>query len=81
MVRKKRVVKTTKRTNQKTSKSRKTSNNVKKLEKQIAKDIKKAEKWVVERRKFFIKLAWVLGIIIALLIISQIYLKVMVDGV
>lgn len=47
-----------------------------KLEKEIDNEIRYAERWMHERRKFFIKLAWVGGIIITLLIFSKIYLNV-----
>lgn len=47
----------------------------KKIEKEIEEDIEDVEKWVIERKKFFIKLAWVIGFIGVLLIISNIYLK------
>jgi len=49
---------------------------IKGAEKGIEKDIKNVEGWVIERRKFLIKLTWVVGIIAALLILSNIYLKV-----
>jgi len=42
----------------------------------IEHEIEEVEKWVIERRKFFIKLAWVVGLIVLLLIFSQIYLRV-----
>ena len=34
------------------------------IEKEIKREIKYAEKWMHERRKFLIKLAWVIGFII-----------------
>ena len=40
--------------------------------KQIKKEVKQAEKWMVERKKFFIKLIIVVGMILALLIFSNI---------
>jgi len=42
----------------------------------IKKEINELEKWIIQRRKFFIKLSWVIGLIAALLIISHIYLRV-----
>lgn len=48
---------------------------IKKFEKQVNKEIKEVEGWIIERRKFFIKLAWVVGIIAVLLIISHYYLR------
>jgi hypothetical protein len=49
---------------------------IKKVEKAVETDIKYAEKWMHERKKFLVKLAWVLGLIIFLLIISNVYMKV-----
>ena len=43
--------------------------------KEVKKEIKQAERWVIERRKFFIKLAIVAGMISILLILSNLYLK------
>ncbi|MDD5191983.1 MAG: hypothetical protein PHH54_06795 [Candidatus Nanoarchaeia archaeon] len=48
----------------------------KSFEKQIDKDVKEAEKWMIQRRKFLIKLAWVLGGITVLLILSHMYLRI-----
>jgi len=42
---------------------------------EVKKEIKQAEKWVIERRRFFIKLAIVAGMITILLILSNFYLK------
>lgn len=36
---------------------------------EIKEEVQEIEKWVIARRKFLIKLAWVLGLIAALLII------------
>ena len=41
----------------------------------LQKEIQEIEQWVTERKKFFIKLSWVVGLILALVIISNIYLK------
>ena len=49
---------------------------IKKIEKSIKGEIKYAEKWMHERKKFLVKLAWVLGFITVLLIVSNIYMKV-----
>ena len=46
------------------------------LEKNIEKEVKIVEKWVIERRKFFIKLFWVILLVAALWIISSLFLKV-----
>tara|TARA_Y100000310_G_scaffold293188_1_gene322594 strand:- start:293 stop:472 length:180 start_codon:yes stop_codon:yes gene_type:complete len=48
---------------------------LKRVEKNIKKDIKYAEKWVYERRKFIIKLIWIIGIIGVLLFLSNMYLS------
>lgn len=47
----------------------------KKVDKQINKEFKEIEAWMIQRRKFLIKLAWVLGFITVLLIVSHIYLR------
>jgi hypothetical protein len=47
-----------------------------KVEKEIDKEVKEIEGWIIERRKFFIKLGWVVGIIAILLILSHLYLRV-----
>ncbi len=44
--------------------------------KNIDKEVKEVEGWVKERKKFLIKLGWVAGIIIILLVISKLYLRV-----
>jgi hypothetical protein len=51
------------------------------LKKKIMHEVEDVEAWVKARRKFLIKLAWVLGIIVALIILSQIYLRVRGVGV
>jgi hypothetical protein len=45
------------------------------FEKQFQDEVHEVEKWVYERRKFLIKLSWVVGIVVVLLIISNLYLK------
>jgi len=47
---------------------------VRRIEKQILQELKYSEKWMIQRKKFLVKLAWVAGIIIVLLIISKLYL-------
>ena len=42
---------------------------IKKIEKEIVQEIKGAERWMIQRKKFIIKLIWVLGFIVALLIL------------
>ena len=54
---------------------------INKVEKNIKKDILDVEKWVVARRKFFIKLMGVVGLIAALLIFSHFYLRTFGYGV
>jgi len=49
---------------------------IKKIGKEVKEDIGEVEAWVIERKKFLIKLGWVAGIIIVLLIISNFYLSV-----
>ncbi len=49
---------------------------IKKIEKGIKGEIKYTEKWMHERRKFLIKLAWVLGFITVLLVVSNVYMKI-----
>ena len=43
---------------------------------QIKKEVNQANRWMIERRKFFIKLTILVGMILALLIFSHLYLKV-----
>ena len=45
------------------------------VDKQINKEFKEVEAWMVQRKKFLIKLAWVLGLISVLLIVSHVYLR------
>ncbi len=47
-----------------------------KIEKAVKRDIKYTERWMYERKKFLIKLAWILGFISVLLIVSNLYMKV-----
>jgi hypothetical protein len=44
-------------------------------EKDIEREIKHAEKWAYQRKKFFIKLGFVIGFVALLLIISHFYLR------
>ena len=44
--------------------------------KEVKKEIKQAENWMIERRKFFIKLGIVAGLIALLLILSNLFLRV-----
>jgi len=51
------------------------------IEKNIKKDVKELEDWMKARRKFLIKLAWVIGIVAILLIVSHFLLRVWGTGV
>ena len=44
---------------------------INKIEKEIEEGIEDVEKWVYERRKFFTKLGYAIGLVILLLIISS----------
>ena len=46
-----------------------------KFQKELEKEVEEVEAWVRERKKFFIKLGWVIGFIGLLLIISQLYIR------
>jgi len=39
-------------------------------------EIMEVEEWIIERKNFLIKLAWVIGFITVLLIVSNFFLKV-----
>jgi len=43
---------------------------IKKIEKEIDKEVKEVEDWIYQRRKFFIKLGWVILLVLALFGIS-----------
>lgn len=45
------------------------------FEKESKDEIAQADKWIIERRKFFIKLAWLVGMISVLLILSHIFIS------
>ena len=48
---------------------------MKKFEKKVDREFEEVEQWIVERKKFLIKLGWVAGIIIVLLVVSHLYLR------
>lgn len=50
--------------------------NINILDRDFNKQAKDVERWVIERRKFFIKLGFVLALIIILIIVSNILLTV-----
>ncbi|MEK6859837.1 MAG: hypothetical protein AABX54_03410 [Nanoarchaeota archaeon] len=52
-----------------------------KIEREIEHEIKDVEKWVIERRKFFIKLGWTVLLVAALLIFSHFFLRVKGAGI
>ena len=54
---------------------------IKEFEKDLGKEVKEIEKWMVERKKFFIKLGFVIGFVIVLLVISYLYLRISGVGV
>ena len=60
---------------------RKSENIVEREIEEIEKDVRDVEKWMIERRRFLIKLAWVLGFVTVLLIVSHFYLRVPGVGV
>lgn len=43
---------------------------------EVAEGVEEIEQWIIERRKFLIKLAWVVGLILVLLIVSSLFLNV-----
>ena len=45
------------------------------ISKNIEKEEKEVERWMIQRRKFLIKLGWVAGLIIVLLLVSHFYLS------
>lgn len=42
---------------------------------EIENEVQEVEQWIIERKKFFIKLAWTVGLITALIILSNVYLR------
>lgn len=42
----------------------------------IEKEIEEVEQWMIERKKFLIKLGWVAGLIVVLLVVSRLYLRI-----
>lgn len=51
------------------------------FEKQLEKEIKEVEKWVIERKKFFIKLVWIVILITILFVLSYLFLRVKGAGI
>tara|TARA_Y100000310_G_scaffold288212_1_gene313672 strand:+ start:14087 stop:14290 length:204 start_codon:yes stop_codon:yes gene_type:complete len=54
---------------------------IKGIEKDFAKDVKYVERWVYERKRFFIKLGIVGSVVALFLIISRLYLRVRGVGI
>ena len=48
---------------------------IKSIEREAIKDVQEVERWVIERRKFFIKLGITILIVLILLILSSIFMK------
>ena len=48
---------------------------IREVESNIHENIENVEAWVIERRKFLIKLGWVIGFVALLLILSSLYLR------
>jgi len=42
---------------------------------EIENEVQEIEQWIIERKKFFIKLVWTVGLITALIILSNVYLR------
>lgn len=59
---------------------RRFNKDIDKIDKNINKEVQQVEKWVIERRKFFIKLGYVALLILVLFVISEIFLTVKVAG-
>ena len=51
------------------------TSNINKDIKEVKKEVKQAERWMIQRRRFFIKLLCVVGMILILLILSKILLQ------
>lgn len=47
---------------------------------EIVEEFVEVEQWIIERKKFLIKLAWVVGFITILLIFSNFFLRVRAFG-
>jgi len=48
---------------------------------EIENEVQEVEQWIIERKKFFIKLAWTVGLITALIILSNVYLRIKGVGI
>lgn len=47
----------------------------------LEKEIEEVEKWIVERKRFFWKLFWVVVLVVGLVIISNLFMKVKGVGI
>lgn len=61
--------------------ARKKISEIKKIERDIEHEVEDVERWVIERRKFFIKLGWTILLVVALLIFSHFFLRVKGTGI
>ena len=48
---------------------------LKKLERSVEKEVREIEDWMIERKNFFVKLGWVAGILIVLIIVGHLFLR------
>lgn len=56
--------------------SQKKASGFKNVEKEIEKEAVEVEKWVLERRKFFIKLGGIILFVLVLILVLNLYLRV-----
>ena len=56
--------------------TKKFDKNLRKLDKEVDREFQPAERWVVERRKFFRKLGFLIALILVLLVLSLILMKI-----
>jgi hypothetical protein len=50
------------------------------IDREISREVEEVEKWVIERKKFFIKLGIVILFVLALFIISELFLTTRATG-
>jgi len=63
------------------SRIKKEENVIEDIKENLEETAEEVEQWVIERKKFFKKLGWVVGFIVLLLIISHFYLRVKGVGI
>ena len=56
-------------------KVKKKLNEFQEIEVEVEKDAREVEKWVLERRRFFIKLGWVILLIVVIIAASYIFTR------